>query len=124
MITQKNVEQTNERNVFSDIKETVAASAAQSKKRKTSNEEGAASSTRQLELPPFGRVELGELDFSSKSLNLPELIQSYLAENQMPNSGTTEHDVQEWFNGLIRVASSTSSNEQAIELSNQDNKDL
>ncbi|CAG8758897.1 3744_t:CDS:2, partial [Gigaspora margarita] len=85
--------------------ETVAASAAPSKKRKTSVEEGAASSDRQLELPlKFGHVKLEELNLSHK-LELPKLIRDYLTKNKMPNKGP-EGDVQKWFNGLMKEMSS------------------
>ncbi|KAF0475630.1 hypothetical protein F8M41_024578 [Gigaspora margarita] len=69
----------------------------------------ASSSDRQLELPfyktvNFGRVELEELSLPPNSLELPKLIQSYLAENKMPNDN--EGDVQKWFNGLMEEVSS------------------
>ncbi|KAF0529901.1 hypothetical protein F8M41_012516 [Gigaspora margarita] len=92
--------------------ETVAASAAPSKKRKTSDEEGAASSDRQLELPHsitrpkvyqtvnFGHVKLEELNLPLK-LELPILIRDYLKINKLPRNGS-ESDVQKWFNSLMK----------------------
>ncbi|CAG8796998.1 6315_t:CDS:2, partial [Gigaspora rosea] len=66
------------------VPKTAAASIAPSKKRKTLRPHRIGNWSYHVRL--IERVELEELSLPPKSLELPKLIQSYLAENPVPNS--------------------------------------